>query len=84
MTSSMLFPWERRQFSEDNKGLRTWEKVYWGVFVTAISALLFSRIVKPTPKAEPVCLASSLKILVLRVAPPQHRQTRAKGGAGKP
>lgn len=54
VTQSFLFPWERRQFSEDGKGLRTWEKLYWGVFVTAIAGLLFSRIITPTPVAEPV------------------------------
>ena len=60
VTRTFLFPWERRQFSEDNKGLRTWEKLYWGVFVTAIAGLLFSRVVTPTPAAEPVRLKNTL------------------------
>ena len=34
----------------DGRGtpLRTWEKLYWGVFVTAISLFLFNRL-KPDP-----------------------------------
>ena len=35
------------------KPLHTWEKVYWGVFVTALAGLLFSRLYrqdKPEPK----------------------------------
>ena len=49
-----MFPWERRQLlgGEDGKGLRTWEKLYWGVFVTAISVFLFSRLLLPNKKAE--------------------------------
>ena len=49
-----MFPWERRQLrgAEDGKGLRTWEKLYWGVFVTAISVFLFSRLLLPNRKAE--------------------------------
>jgi hypothetical protein len=48
-----MFPWERRQMDAgDGKGLRTWEKWYWGVFVTALAFLLFSRLYdwqKPPP-----------------------------------
>ena len=49
-----MFPWERRQLrgAEDGKGLRTWEKLYWGVFVTAISVFLFSRLLLPGAKKE--------------------------------
>lgn len=50
----MLFPWERRQFDGSGGGLRTWEKVYWGVFVTSISIFLFSRIITPKAAPEPV------------------------------
>ncbi len=32
--------------------LRTWEKLYWGVFVTALAGLLFSRLYR-TEKPEP-------------------------------
>ena len=40
----------------DGRGspLRTWEKVYWGVFVTAISLFLFNRL-KPNPQEAKVC-----------------------------
>ena len=31
------------------KPLRTWEKVYWGVFVTALAGLLFSRLYQSAP-----------------------------------
>ena len=34
--------------------LRTWEKVYWGVFVTAISLFLFNRL-KPNSQEAKVC-----------------------------
>ena len=49
-----MFPWERRQLrgAEDGKGLRTWEKLYWGVFVSAISVYLFSRLLLSNKKAE--------------------------------
>lgn len=49
-----MLPWEKRQLlgGEDGKGLRIWEKVYWGVFVTAISVFLFSRLLLPSKKAE--------------------------------
>eukprot|EP00884_Botryococcus_braunii_P011359 jgi/Botrbrau1/20223/Bobra.31_1s0020.1 len=48
--SAWMFPWERRQMDAgDGKGLRTWEKWYWGFFVTAIAFLLYSRVYTPTP-----------------------------------
>jgi hypothetical protein len=47
-----MFPWERRQLRGDGTGLRTWEKLYWGVFVTAISVFLFSRLATPKKVAE--------------------------------
>ncbi len=34
------------------QGLRTWEKLYWGVFVTALAGLLFSRLYR-SEKADP-------------------------------
>ena len=39
----------------DGRGtpLRTWEKAYWGVFVTAISLFLFNRL-RPDPQAAQV------------------------------
>jgi len=47
-----MFPWERRQLRGDGTGLQTWEKLYWGVFVTAISVFLFSRLAGPKAVAE--------------------------------
>ena len=49
-----MFPWERRQLrgGDEGGGLRTWEKLYWGVFVTAISVFLFSRLLSPAKKVE--------------------------------
>ena len=47
-----MFPWERRQLRGDGTGLQTWEKLYWGVFVTAISVFLFSRLAGPKKVAE--------------------------------
>jgi len=39
-----MFPWEKRQMDGSNQPLRTWEKVYWGVFVTGFSVFLLSRV----------------------------------------
>ncbi|KAK9859826.1 hypothetical protein WJX84_006638 [Apatococcus fuscideae] len=39
-----MFPWEKRQMDGSKQPLRTWEKVYWGVFVTGFSVFLLSRI----------------------------------------
>jgi hypothetical protein len=50
-----MLPWERRQMDGGAKPLRTWEKLYWGVFVTALAGLLFSRLWlsdKPDPKVN--------------------------------
>ncbi|EIE25925.1 hypothetical protein COCSUDRAFT_60929 [Coccomyxa subellipsoidea C-169] len=47
-----MFPWERRQMDSNAQGLRTWEKLYWGVFVTALAGLLFSRLYR-SEKADP-------------------------------
>ena len=41
--TSWMFPWERRQL-EGTGELRTWEKLYWGVFVVAVSLFLFNRV----------------------------------------
>lgn len=46
--TSWMFPWEKRQMDGRGTPLRTWEKLYWGVFVTAISLFLFNRL-KPDP-----------------------------------
>ena len=60
MTPWML-PWERRQLLGDEKqGLRPWEKAYWGVFVTAIAFLLYSRLLKPDSAAEAAAAAARL------------------------
>lgn len=51
--SAWMFPWEKRQMDGTQQPLRTWEKLYWGVFVTALAGLLFSRLFlseKPEPK----------------------------------
>ncbi|KAK9832442.1 hypothetical protein WJX74_010363 [Apatococcus lobatus] len=39
-----MFPWEKRQMDGSKQPLRTWEKVYWGVFVTGFSVFLLSRV----------------------------------------
>ena len=51
--TSWMFPWEKRQMDGRGSPLRTWEKVYWGVFVTAISLFLFNRL-KPNPQEAKV------------------------------
>ena len=51
--TSWMFPWEKRQMDARGSPLRTWEKVYWGVFVTAISLFLFNRL-KPNPQEAKV------------------------------
>lgn len=48
VTRALLFPWERRQFDGRGGKLRTWEKMYWGVFVTAVAGLLFSKVLLPS------------------------------------
>ncbi|CAL8470149.1 g9691 [Coccomyxa elongata] len=53
--SAWMFPWEKRQMDGAQQPLRTWEKLYWGVFVTALAGLLFSRLYrseKPEPKVD--------------------------------
>lgn len=52
--------------------MRTWEKLYWGVFVTAISLFLFNRL-KPDPKQDQVC-----NILLARLIMPvlQHMSNK--------
>ena len=47
-----MFPWEKRQMDGAQQPLRTWEKLYWGVFVTALAGLLFSRLYR-SEKSEP-------------------------------
>ena len=51
--TSWMFPWEKRQMDGRGTPLRTWEKLYWGVFVTAISLFLFNRL-KPNPEEAKV------------------------------
>lgn len=53
-TKVWMFPWERRQIEGAGTPLRSWEKAYWGVFVTAIALFLFSRLrAPPVPKEDP-------------------------------
>lgn len=54
VTRAMLFPWERRQFDGRGGKLRTWEKLYWGVFVTAVAGLLFSKVLLPAEKEQEI------------------------------
>lgn len=42
--TAWMFPWERRQMGGEGTPLRTWERLYWGVFVMAIALYLFSRL----------------------------------------
>ncbi|KAK9801898.1 hypothetical protein WJX73_009419 [Symbiochloris irregularis] len=49
-----MFPWERRQIEGAGTPLRTWEKAYWGIFVTAIALFLFSRLHSPPPAAPEI------------------------------
>ena len=42
--TAWMFPWERRQMGGEGTPLRTWERLYWGVFVMAIAIYLFSRL----------------------------------------
>lgn len=51
--TSWMFPWEKRQMDGRGTPLRTWEKLYWGVFVTAIALFLFNRL-KPNPQEAKV------------------------------
>ena len=56
-----MLPWERRQLLGDEKqGLRPWEKAYWGLFVTAIAFLLYSRLLKPDSAAEAAAAAAKV------------------------
>ena len=53
-----MLPWERRQLlGDEQQGLRPWEKAYWGLFVTAIAFLLYSRLLKPDADAEAAAAA---------------------------
>ena len=42
--SAWMFPWEKRQMDGGNQPLRTWEKIYWGVFVTGFAVFLLTRV----------------------------------------
>ncbi|CAL5218668.1 g375 [Coccomyxa viridis] len=53
--SAWMLPWERRQMDGAATPLRTWEKLYWGIFVAGFSAFLFSRLYRsqpPDPKID--------------------------------
>ena len=41
-----------------SRGLHTWEKLYWGIFVTALAGLMFSRLYRTTPAAPQVSRAA--------------------------
>ena len=59
-----MFPWERRQIEGAGTPLRSWEKAYWGVFVTAIALFLFSRLrAPPVPKEDPqvTCMTAAFR-----------------------
>lgn len=49
--TAWMFPWERRQLQ--GGALRPWEKFYWGVFVVAISLVLFNRLRDPPVPPDP-------------------------------
>lgn len=44
IATDWMFPWERRQMSGEPGGLRTWEKIYWGVFVMGLGFILINRL----------------------------------------
>lgn len=59
-----MLPWERRQILGDEganakQGLRPWEKAYWGLFVTALAFLLYSRVLKPDASADEAARAKA-------------------------
>lgn len=61
-----MFPWEKRQMDGGSQPLRTWEKVYWGVFVTGFSVFLLSRVsvwTSPEPEDPAVSTLSALSSL---------------------
>ena len=74
--TAWMFPWERRQM-EGRGPLRTWEKVYWGVFVTAMALFLFSRLTDKTPAAKKVLFLPQHASLGL------HAPFKANGAYGK-
>ena len=43
--------------------LRTWEKLYWGIFVAGFSAFLFSRLYRSQPPDPKACCFSSCHVL---------------------
>ena len=47
-----MFPWEKRQMDGQSGPLRSWEKIYWWIFVSAIAFFLYSRLLgKDTEEA---------------------------------
>jgi len=42
--SRWMLPWEKRQMDGTPGPLKSWERYYWGVFVSALAFLLFSRL----------------------------------------
>ncbi len=53
--SAWMLPWERRQMDGAATPLRTWEKLYWGIFVAGFSAFLFSRLYRSQPPDPKAC-----------------------------
>ena len=50
------------------KPLHTWEKLYWGVFVTALAGLLFSRLYRQdSPEPKVPCALSKVLYVKLTV-----------------
>jgi len=49
--SRWMLPWEKRQMDGTPGPLRSWERYYWGIFVSALAFMLFSRL---TGKDVPV------------------------------
>ncbi len=85
-----MFPWERRQM-EGSGQLRTWEKVYWGLFVGGMAVLLYTRLLmpeakKPDPKARarpPLLRAALPGVRADRVVKEGTRRTARGCGCGQ-
>ena len=49
--SAWMFPWERHQM--DGSGSLKWfDKLYWGLFVSAMAVLLFTNLARNTKKVD--------------------------------
>ena len=53
--SAWMLPWERRQMDGAGTPLRTWEKLYWGIFVAGLAAFMFSRLYQSQPPDPKAC-----------------------------